>query len=168
MQADGNYEEILSPNLYYDQSFDLNAVKILPGEYYVTARDMVLVTVLGTCVAACIRDRVSGIAGMNHFMLPSSRRDGGDPLGVPARYGVYAMGIMINELLKTGAKRNNLEAKVFGGGEVLRGFTVDNVGQRKPISCWTTCTRKISRWWRRTCSTSIRARFIFFRAAARC
>ncbi len=129
MQADGNYEEILSPNLYYDRNFDVEAIKILPGEYYVTARDMVMVTVLGSCVAACIRDRVSGIAGMNHFMLPGGRRDGGDTWGVQERYGVYAMEIMINELLKMGAKRSNLEAKVFGGGAVLRGFTVANVGQ---------------------------------------
>ncbi len=126
---DHNYEEVLSPNQYFDRNFNSDAVKILPGEYYVTGRDMVLVTVLGSCVAACIRDRASGVGGMNHFMLP-----GGDsetaPTGTSARYGTYAMELMINQLLKTGAKRSNLEAKVFGGGNVLRGFTVANVGQR--------------------------------------
>lgn len=123
------YEEVLSPNLYFDRHFEIDAVKILPGEYYVTTRDMALVTVLGSCVAACIHDRTLGIGGMNHFMLPDERRDGGDILSASMRYGTYAMEIMINELLKMGAKRSNLEAKVFGGGNVLRGFTVNNVGQ---------------------------------------
>ena len=90
---------------------------------------MVIVTVLGSCVSACIRDRVSGVGGMNHFMLP----DGGDadsPVSASMRYGTYAMEILINELLKAGAKRENFEAKVFGGGNVLRGFTAINVGER--------------------------------------
>lgn len=127
---DHRYEEVLSPNRYYDRNFGIEAVKILPGEYFVTGRDMVLVTVLGSCVAACIRDRVSGIGGMNHFMLPDSNNDGGNPVGLAGRYGSYAMELMINQLLKNGARRCNLEAKVFGGGNVLRGFTVANVGQR--------------------------------------
>jgi len=129
MHLEKDYEEVLSPNLYFDRNFEIEAVKILPGEYYVTTRDMALVTVLGSCVAACIHDRTMGIGGMNHFMLPDERRDGGDILGSSARYGTYAMEIMINELLKMGAKRSNLEAKVFGGGNVLRGFTVSQVGQ---------------------------------------
>lgn len=128
--ADNNYEEVVSPNRYFDRNFNVDAVKILPGEYFVTGRDMVLVTVLGSCVAACIRDRLTGIGGMNHFMLPDSNNDGGNPVGLAGRYGTYAMELMINQLLKNGARRNNLEAKVFGGGNVLRGFTVANVGQR--------------------------------------
>ena len=128
--ADRPYEEHLSPNLYYDPQQDADAAKILPGEYYVTGRDMMIVTVLGSCVCACIRDKVSGIGGMNHFMLPDSGSDQSNPLGESARYGTYAMEILINELLKMGAKRNNFEAKVFGGGAVLRGFTVINVGER--------------------------------------
>ncbi|MEW6563005.1 MAG: chemoreceptor glutamine deamidase CheD [Pseudomonadota bacterium] len=130
MHSNADYEEVLSPNLYFDKSFNIEAVKILPGEYYVTGRNMVLVTVLGSCVAACIRDTKSGLGGMNHFMLPDSKKDGGDPLSVSARYGTYAMEMMINQLLKMGARRANLEAKLFGGGNVLRGFTIANVGQR--------------------------------------
>ena len=125
-----DYEETLSPNKYFDRHFNLDAVKILPGEYYVARRGMLLVTVLGSCVAACIRDTRRRIGGMNHFMLPDSRQDGGGPAGVAGRYGTYAMELMINQLLKAGASRNTLEAKVFGGGNVLRGFTVANVGQR--------------------------------------
>ena len=100
----------------------------MPGEYFVTKRDMVLVTVLGSCVAACIRDRVTGVGGMNHFMIPDDKSDNPDAPG--ARYGTYAMEMMINQILKAGAKRSNLEAKLFGGGNVLRGFTVTNIGER--------------------------------------
>lgn len=117
-------------NIYYDRSFDTDAAKILPGEYYYTPKDMVIVTVLGSCVAACIRDRVSGIGGMNHFMLPQTNGDPDGLLSASMRYGTYAMEVLINDLLKAGAKRENLEAKVFGGGNVLRGFTALNVGER--------------------------------------
>ncbi|MDX8379102.1 MAG: chemoreceptor glutamine deamidase CheD [Gallionella sp.] len=128
--AEQGFEEHLSPNLYFDREHDSDAAKILPGEYYATARDMLLVTVLGSCVCACIRDKKNGVGGMNHFMLPDSAKDQSNPLGESARYGTYAMEILINQLLKMGARRQNLEAKVFGGGAVLRGFTVANVGQR--------------------------------------
>lgn len=129
-ESDHLYEELLAPNVYFDRAHNTEAAKILPGEYYATVRDMALVTVLGSCVSACIRDKVSGIGGMNHFMLPHNGQDQGNPLGESARYGAYAMEILINDLLKMGAKRNNFEAKVFGGGAVLRGFTVGNVGER--------------------------------------
>ena len=128
--SDHNYEEVVSPNKYFDRNLNVDAVKILPGEYFVTGRDMVLVTVLGSCVAACIRDKLTGIGGMNHFMLPDGNNDSGNPASLAGRYGTYAMELMINELLKSGARRSNLEAKVFGGGNVLPGFTVANVGQR--------------------------------------
>jgi chemotaxis protein CheD len=118
-------------NVYFDRTFDTDAAKILPGEYYFTNKDMLIVTVLGSCVSACIRDRVTGLGGMNHFMLP----DGGDsntnsPVSPSMRYGTHAMEVLINDLLKAGAKRENLEAKVFGGGAVLRGFSAMNVGER--------------------------------------
>jgi chemotaxis protein CheD len=123
-------EEQLATNLYYDRTFDCEAAKILPGEYYYTHKPMLIVTVLGSCVAACIRDRVSGIGGMNHFMLPDSGGEPGNPLSASMRYGAYAMEVLINQLQKAGARRDNLEAKVFGGGNVLRGFTAINVGER--------------------------------------
>jgi chemotaxis protein CheD len=125
-----DYHEILSPNLYYDRHFSIEAAKIMPGEYYVTARDMLVVTVLGSCVSACLRDKTNGIGGMNHFMLPHSDNDPQNPVSTSARYGTYAMEMLINHLTKLGAKRSNFEAKVFGGGNVLRGFTVANVGAR--------------------------------------
>jgi chemotaxis protein CheD len=116
-------------NVYYDRTFDCDAAKILPGEYYYTGKDMVIVTVLGSCVSACIRDRVKGLGGMNHFMLPDGG-DPGNPVSASMRYGTYAMEVLINDLLKAGARREHLEAKVFGGGAVLRGFSAMNVGER--------------------------------------
>lgn len=122
--------EGVAANVYYDNSFNVKAAKLLPGEYYATGKEMMLVTVLGSCVAACIRDPQFGIGGMNHFMLPESVHEADSPLSSSARYGTYAMEILINELIKLGARRNKLEAKVFGGGNVLRGFKVNNVGER--------------------------------------
>src|SRR4051812_3924933 len=123
-------KEQFATNVYFDRTFDCDAAKILPGEYYFTPKDMLIVTVLGSCVAACIRDRVSGIGGMNHFMLPDGGGDADSPVSASMRYGTYAMEVLINDLLKAGARRENLEAKVFGGGAVLRGFTAINVGER--------------------------------------
>ena len=120
--------ECFASNLYFDRDHGLDAAKILPGEYYVTGREMVLVTVLGSCVAACIRDPRLGIGGINHFMLPDSEL--AEPAGAAARYGTFAMEMLINHLLKLGARRDQFEAKVFGGGNVIAGMTQANVGQR--------------------------------------
>jgi chemotaxis protein CheD len=123
-------QEHLATNLYFDRGFNIEAAKILPGEYYYTSKRMLIVTVLGSCVAACVRDRISGIGGMNHFMLPDGAGDPGNPTSDSMRYGAYAMEVLINQLLKAGARRGNLEAKVFGGGNVLRSFTSMNIGER--------------------------------------
>ncbi len=123
-------KEQFATNVYHDRTFNIDAAKILPGEYYHTGKDMLIVTVLGSCVSACIRDRVSGVGGMNHFMLPDGGADPSSPVSASMRYGTYAMEVLINELLKAGARRENLEAKVFGGGAVLKGFTAINVGER--------------------------------------
>lgn len=128
MEFDNNVH--FSPNVYFDRHFGKDAVKILPGEYYVTAGDKLIVTVLGSCVAVCLRDKYSGAGGMNHFLLPSDSSSQAGFLTESARYGVYAMELLINHLLKLGATRNRLEAKIFGGGNVLRGMTLNNVGER--------------------------------------
>jgi chemotaxis protein CheD len=120
--------EHFATNIYFDRTFDCDTAKILPGEYFFTGKDMAIVTVLGSCVSACIRDRVSGVGGMNHFMLPGGDVD--SPVSASMRYGTYAMEMLINGLLKAGAKRENLEAKVFGGGNVLSNFIAINVGER--------------------------------------
>ena len=115
-----------SPLFYRDARFDIPAAKLLPTQFHVVDTDMALVTVLGSCIAACIRDPVLRIGGMNHFMLP----DGNVGDGAPARYGSYAMEMLLNALLKRGARRDRLEAKVFGGANVLKGFTSNPVGTR--------------------------------------
>jgi chemotaxis protein CheD len=124
-------EEEISTTLYFDRTFDCNAAKISPGEYYFTKQDMLIVTVLGSCVSACIRDSITGIGGMNHFMLPDGgSADKDSPVSESMRYGSYAMEVLINQLLRNGARRENLEAKIFGGGNVLRSFTTNMVGDR--------------------------------------
>lgn len=122
-------DEGIAPNLYFDRHFNMQAAKILPGEYYATTRNMLIVTVLGSCVSACIRDRELGIGGMNHFMLPHSD-DAASLLSNASRYGTYAMEMLINHLLKLGARRPYLEAKLFGGGAVMKEFTTSNVGTK--------------------------------------
>ena len=124
-------QEDIANTLYFDRTFNCDAAKISPGEYYYTDKDMLIVTVLGSCVSACIRDTKSGIGGMNHFMLPESgSADRDSPVSESMRYGTYAMEVLINQLLRNGARRENLEAKIFGGGNVLRSFTTNNVGDR--------------------------------------
>jgi chemotaxis protein CheD len=123
-----NVEEHLATNRYFDRAFGTDAVKILPGEYFVTTSDVVLVTVLGSCVAACVRDREKGIGGMNHFMLPENGDAG--VLSPSARYGTYAMEVLLNHLMKLGARRQSLEAKVFGGGKVMASLSQSQVGER--------------------------------------
>ncbi len=103
-------------------------VHIIQGEYKVVSDpDVVLSTILGSCVAACLRDPVAGVGGMNHFLLPGSGNaslGGGDA----TRYGVHLMELLINGLLKKGARRDRLEAKVFGGAKTIATFS--NVGEQ--------------------------------------
>lgn len=117
--------EAIATRKYFDREFDRQAIKLLPNEYYVTGEDVVLTTVLGSCVAACIRDEKAGVGGMNHFMLPE-----GGSADTSGRYGSYAMELLINEMMKLGARRETLQAKIFGGGQVMHNFTTMNVGER--------------------------------------
>ena len=113
-------------NRYWDKYHKVYAAKILPGEYYVTMHGEMIVTVLGSCISACIRDRVFGIGGMNHFMLPVGEEDGSSSNtwnSAATRYGNFAMEALINDILKNGGRRENLEIKVFGGGMILENMT---------------------------------------------
>lgn len=123
----GNGTTLTGREIYYDSYFGRHAAKIGPGELYASKRDILIVTVLGSCVSACLIDPVARVAGMNHFMLPS--RDGDATLlSEPARYGTHAMEMLINNLLSMGARRERMEAKVFGAGRVLPSMT--DVGAR--------------------------------------
>ena len=108
---------------YWDPKFGAFACKVLPGEHFVTSDpDDMLVTVLGSCVAACIRDPETGFGGMNHFMLPASETGNwGDMTGAAMRYGNHAMEVLINTILAKGCPRWQLEIKLFGGGNVTDG-----------------------------------------------
>lgn len=105
---------------FYDAASSMWMVKVYPGEFHVTSkRDETLVTVLGSCVAACIRDPVTGCGGMNHFMLPEDEAGMWGKDIMSTRYGNHAMEKLINELLKMGCPRERMEVKVFGGGNVI-------------------------------------------------
>jgi len=95
-------------------------VTIMPGEFYVSNSDVTLHTLLGSCVAACLYDPVNKVIGMNHFMLSNRRYARHMPvfLSEAGRYGMNAMELLINEMLKIGANKANLRAKVFGGGSI--------------------------------------------------
>ena len=110
---------------FHDTHFACDAVKVLPGEYFVADDRLLIMTTLGSCVAVCLWDRTLGIGGLNHFLLP----EGGGPQD-QGRYGGYAMELLINAMMKCGAARSRLEAKVFGGGQVISGMTSINVGPR--------------------------------------
>lgn len=110
---------------FADHHFQYDAVKVLPGEYFVSSEEVLIQTVLGSCIAACVWDGKARLGGMNHFMLPE-----GDTSDGSGRYGSYAMELLLNEMIKLGARRETMQAKVFGGGAVMAGFTTMNVGER--------------------------------------
>src|SRR5687767_5462411 len=108
---------------YYDATNQCYSAKILPGEFYVTNKSEMITTVLGSCVSACIYDMQYKYGGMNHFMLPGS-----DNADSSARYGLFAMESLINEILKLGCRKENLRAKLFGGGQIIAKMT--DIGQK--------------------------------------
>lgn len=101
---------------------DTRRIIIDPGEYYVSNQPEVISTLLGSCVAACLYDPVNRVFGMNHFLLAYRRHTRSQPIieSEEGRYGIYAMELLINEMMRRGANRLNLQAKCFGGGNVLR------------------------------------------------
>jgi len=92
-------------------------VHVIQGEFHVTDEDVVLTTILGSCVAACIRDPIARVGGMNHFLLPGANGDEG------LRYGVQSMELLVNALLRCGARRERLEVKLFGGAHLFDGLS---------------------------------------------
>jgi chemotaxis protein CheD len=118
-----------STRRYKDPRFAEVAVKIFPGEHHVTqVDDEMLVTILGSCVAACIRDPLAAVGGMNHFMLPEAGMSARDAISSSMRYGNVAMERLINDILVRGGRRDRLEIKVFGGGNVMNASA--NIGHR--------------------------------------
>ncbi len=118
---------------FWDKRHNTFAAKILPGEYYVSMHGELISTVLGSCISACIRDVKMGIGGMNHFMLPMGCEDeheGKIHLTSATRYGNFAMEMLINEIIKAGGRKRNMEVKLFGGGRVLASMTKIDIGNK--------------------------------------
>lgn len=112
----------------FDKQAGLYAVKIFSGDCYATdQRDEMMVTILGSCIAACIRDPHAGVGGMNHFLLPGD--EDGNPLSATStRYGAFAMESLINGIIRLGGRKDRLEVKVFGGGNVAN--NMNRIGSR--------------------------------------
>lgn len=106
----------------YSHEYGMQQVRVLPGAYYTTsAEDEMIVTILGSCVAACVRNPRTGYGGMNHFMLPQSDNSNWGGTNSAMRYGNFAMEALINDVLKTGCARSELEIKLFGGANLYNG-----------------------------------------------
>ncbi len=104
---------------HYNRRFDREVAIIHPGEYLATDEDIIISTVLGSCIAVALHDASTGLGGLNHFMLPGELHGHDFYTEESGRYGMYAMELLINDMLKAGARRDRLVAKVFGGGHVL-------------------------------------------------
>jgi chemotaxis protein CheD len=108
-----------------NQTASRNRLHVIQGQFLVSDHsDVVMSTILGSCVAACLRDPVAGVGGMNHFLLPGEAVGGAES----TRYGVHLMELLINALLKQGARKNRIEAKIFGGAQTMT--RVSNVGRQ--------------------------------------
>jgi len=104
----------------FNRKFNRCMYEVFAGDYYATSeKEVVISTLLGSCVSVCLMDPAAGVAGLNHFMLPRRISLNGAGFSDDARYGVHAMEIMIARMMELGAWRNNLRAKIFGGGRVM-------------------------------------------------
>ena len=122
--------EATAPQRYFDRDFQVDSIRILPGQYHVAQAEGAISTVLGSCVSTCLWDPHERIGGMNHFMLPGDSARPDSPWAASARFGLYAMEVLINDMLRMGADRRRLVAKVFGGARLLAGFERLDVGAR--------------------------------------
>lgn len=113
----------MAGNFYFDAAHDVVMAKLLPGEYFATASGLAMNTTLGSCIAACLWDSETRVGGMNHFLLPRGGEES-------TRYGLYAMEVLINELIRLGATRGRITAKIFGGGQLVPAMQLMNIGER--------------------------------------
>ncbi|MFW5961528.1 MAG: hypothetical protein ACOCRV_00830 [bacterium] len=107
-------------NKRYDAKLKRNVYEIWTGQYYASNdSEAIITTLLGSCIAVCLIDPINGVIGMNHFMLPGDFRREDIIVSQDGRYGIYAMELLINAMMKKGANRGHLKSKIFGGGYVL-------------------------------------------------
>jgi chemotaxis protein CheD len=120
-----NQTQVLEPQSSADHRH--RKIHVIQGEYHVTADpNVILVTLLGSCVAACIRDPVARVGGMNHFLLPGCEQK--FDASEAERYGAHLMELLVNGLLQKGARKERLEAKLFGGARTMEGLS--DIGAR--------------------------------------
>lgn len=110
---------------FWEPRWKRYAVKVKPGEHYVANEDVVITTVLGSCISACIYDPVMRLGGLNHFMLPAGEAD---HIGSSSRYGLFAMEQLINDMMKQGCQRQDMQVKLTGGGNMMVGLS--DIGQQ--------------------------------------
>ena len=103
----------------FNQKYGKEMITVLPGERLASKDDIIIATVLGSCVSIVLIDSSSGIGGLNHFMLPGDRDDF-HGLGTSGKYGVHALPLLLEDMEGLGARRGRLRAKIFGGGKVLQ------------------------------------------------
>ena len=117
-----SYEESCTRGMRIQNWKNHKRITIFPGEYYVAHEDVLITTLLGSCVSACLYDPYNKIVGMNHFLLSSRRYAKSLPVCTTdaGRYGIHSMELLINEMWNQGAQRGNLKAKAFGGGSILK------------------------------------------------
>jgi chemotaxis protein CheD len=122
MAVDVESDSFSKVRMIMDKRFNQQVAIIMPGQHFVSRTPVIVYTVLGSCVSVCIRDTVTNVGGMNHFMLPAPKRSQeDDSWGESGRYGSFAMELLINDILKRGGRRECLEVKVFGGGKIYNG-----------------------------------------------
>lgn len=107
----------------------IDAIRVPPGEYHAGHNNEIYSTVIASCICVCMRDPVSGAGGINHFILPSHGDDDYVDKEMPGRYGIHAMRLLIDSVIRNGGKRENLECKVFGGAHIIEGHHALHVGQ---------------------------------------
>ena len=105
---------------HFSSKFNSQIVTIHPGEYHATKENLILATVLGSCIAVTLYDRRNRFGGLNHFMLPGTVKSEEAYASNSGKYGLFAMEFLVNAMLKLGSKKTDLTAKVFGGGSVLK------------------------------------------------
>ncbi len=125
----------------YNNKFKENVITIFPGELYVSSTSEIISTVLGSCISVCLYDLERGVGGMNHFMLPDTSHNASklytkdlylnmeEFSSESMKYGVTAMDVLIFKMQESGARRKNLIAKVFGGGNVIRSMQRPTIGE---------------------------------------
>lgn len=105
---------------FWEPKWERYTVKVLPGEFCISKEDVVLSTVLGSCISVCIFDPLVKMGGMNHFMLPANNAQ--EDIERPLRYGLFAMEQLMNAMMKNGCKRESMQIKVTGGGAMISGL----------------------------------------------